>query len=151
MQRRWNPEDCVALHSFTTCPSAQVCHSRPKFVQGSRVHDYCSKTCAKRAPGLISSQPSGPAGKFNIAPHFSTTWSICVDCSKTCAAAPISPPQQSPSNRTSIAKTACLMCGSRMKQPHFHYCSNTCGSDAARKAPFLLEVPEVHETFADSR
>ena len=160
MQRRWNPKGRVALHSFTTCPSAQVCHNRPKYVQGTKIHDYCSKTCAKTrrasGPAGIPLQPPGPTGKFNTSSRFSTTGSPCADCSKTCAAASrlpaISPPQQIQSNaffHTSIAKTACLMCGSRTKQPQFHFCSIACGGNAAKKAPFLLEVPVVHETFAD--
>ncbi|KAA1474713.1 ADP-ribosylation [Dentipellis sp. KUC8613] len=128
------------------------CGKRPKFVDGTRVHNYCGKTCAAAAAA------GTPAAVTNPAPANTSTATggaadLCVACGKrpkyndgvkthdfcgkTCAAKgrPVV------SSLMPIAASAnCMVCGVRPKFREGNKTHDYCGKSCAAKAKPLNVV-----------
>ncbi|KDQ52778.1 hypothetical protein JAAARDRAFT_476269 [Jaapia argillacea MUCL 33604] len=129
------------------------CKSKPKFKDGNKIHDYCSRRCA----GLNSTtQSSGNIGMCigcNAFPRRKEGNVTHDYCSRSCALnsrgkrashglaiqAPTNIPQTRPDH-------ACLWCKKAEKRIG-QFCSLLCDASATRTAPSILEVPADHVTF----
>jgi len=62
------------------------CHSRPKFVDGSRTHNFCGKTCARKGPQIqTSSALPGNCDVCHARPKYFDGTKTHNYCSRTCA------------------------------------------------------------------
>jgi len=98
------------------------CHSRPKYVDGSRTHNFCSKTCARNGQqGQTSSASLGNCHVCHVRPKYSDGTKTHNYCSRTCARA---------ASQGTIASTASPM-------------------TATSQAPCLIEITTSHPKFSE--
>lgn len=98
------------------------CHARPKFVDGSRTHNFCGKTCARKGQqNQTSSALPGNCDVCHMRPKYSDGTRTHNYCSRTCAR---NAPQ-------AITPTASL-------------------TTAASQASYLVEIQTNHAKFAES-
>ncbi|KAI0080964.1 ADP-ribosylation, partial [Panus rudis PR-1116 ss-1] len=149
------------------------CHSRPKFVDGSKTHPFCGRTCAAKAPAAANNcdychtRPKRHDG-IRLHPY----------CSKTCAVNAEAATRQAPLHHSShgicripgcgkpvhrpatgqpskycglahktLAETACIWCRKAPKQGDRHFCGPLCADEARKKGPMIVEIPDDHEVF----
>ncbi|EDQ99281.1 uncharacterized protein LACBIDRAFT_316767 [Laccaria bicolor S238N-H82] len=124
-----------AIRSLGDC---DFCHARPKNVVGDRIHDFCSKTCARSAE-----QKSARLG-------VSTRKATCQ--APGCQAPVYVDKGGQHSNYCSIShkilkETLCLLCLEEPTILKSNFCSWRCKNHAEERGPMLLEVPLGHKTF----
>jgi len=120
--------------------NCDYCHSRPKHVEGAKVHPYCGKTCAAKAKK--SSSTNDDNCEFC---HVKPKWGSHRYCGKTCAGKAHASGGNG-STGSFDPNTACLMCKKAPKQGKRHFCSKECSTLAQGQGPLLLEVPDGHVT-----
>ncbi|KAF8805453.1 ADP-ribosylation, partial [Phlegmacium glaucopus] len=139
----------------STAGNCDFCHNNPKYSDGTRTHDFCSKTCAKsaksanrplqrkpttkangqavcQAPGCQNPPRTGngPGLDYNL--YCSMAHKLLVFCHCW---------------DSRLRETLCLMCLQAPKRSNSHFCSQTCIDDAENEGPMILEVPFGHVTF----
>ncbi|KAH7925824.1 hypothetical protein BV22DRAFT_1010421 [Leucogyrophana mollusca] len=153
-----------------------ACHAKPKYYDGVKTHDYCSKRCAATlqrvngsSKGSVKRSPSKAARAMcdycHKQPKYFDGTNTHSFCTKSCAQKAKKQPGPPPKFVGKIldlistilialqpspapTKNGCLMCGKAVKS-HGHFCSQTCTTKAENGAPMVLEVPAGHKTFTN--
>ncbi|KAH7913780.1 ADP-ribosylation [Hygrophoropsis aurantiaca] len=139
----------------TTANLCDACHAKPKYNDGVKTHNYCSKRCAamlQKASGSgksnVKRSPSKAARAMcdycHKQPKYFDGTTTHSFCGKSCAQKAKAQGGATP-NPVSV-KNGCLMCGKAVKS-HGHFCSQVCTTKAEKAAPMVLEVPPAHKTF----
>ncbi|KAI5120710.1 hypothetical protein M0805_007672 [Coniferiporia weirii] len=122
-----------------------VCKLQPRYNDGTKVHQYCGKTCATKGKPNTGRRSSTPSRKSTT--PGAPAAPIPNGCQKTVYTDPSSGPTSYCSiKHKKLAEDACLMCQKAPKQ-FSHFCSRACAQSAQKTGPCLLEVPEGHSTF----
>ncbi|KAF8808619.1 ADP-ribosylation [Phlegmacium glaucopus] len=126
----------------TTSGNCDFCHNRPKYSDGTKTHDFCSKACAKSANGPLQRKPTtGANGKAVCqAPG-------CQNPPHSLGNGPGLGYEYCSMAHKILGETLCLMCLQAPKMANSHFCSQPCIDDAENKGPMILEVPFGHVTF----
>lgn len=160
--------------STNTGPLCIRCRKKPKFVEGTKIHDFCCKTCAgntkspgsscdfchKRPKYVDSTRTHNYCTKTcaKAARNFKTSQNQALPVISTCKIPGCSNPPQQPANGSTdycspthqtLAQSACLVCHKSPKQTFSQYCTQACATQAARQAPMLLEASANHVSFND--
>ncbi|CAL1717325.1 unnamed protein product [Somion occarium] len=150
----------------------EVCHIRPKFVDGSKTHPYCGRTCASKAtpsPGncefcharpkrfdgtrlhpycskscAINAEAATRQASLHIPPH-----GIChiPGCSKPVYRSNGHASKYCSLAHKSLAENSCIWCRKAPKQGDKHFCGLACSDEARKKGPIIVEIPDDHVTF----
>ncbi|KZT01538.1 ADP-ribosylation [Laetiporus sulphureus 93-53] len=118
-----------------------VCKSRPQFTDGTRKHQFCSRTCASKH------KPATP--QRNTINKNAITNGLCLlpGCNKPAFKSANGTGKYCTNAHKNLGETACLWCFQRPKQGTFHYCSRACAAEAQKHAIVLLEIPEGHAVY----
>ncbi|KAF8808435.1 ADP-ribosylation [Phlegmacium glaucopus] len=116
----------------STAGNCDFCHNRPKYSDGTKTHDFCSKTCANSANRPLQRKPT-------------TRTNVKAICQ---ASGCQNPPQGNGprlaykycSNIRILSETLCLMCFlcDAWAVSYFCECSQPCIDDAENKAVCIL-------------
>ncbi|KAJ7592669.1 hypothetical protein C8J56DRAFT_1127072 [Mycena floridula] len=166
----------VTPPASTTSNLCDNCHLRPKHSDGTKIHAYCSKSCAKQVGTPAVHMLNAVNCDFcHIHPKYHDGRRTHPFCGKACATSAAAsatsggntkgtcqaPGCQKPAfkhpngtvgdyccmSHKTLTETSCLLCHLATKLPNSHFCSQTCIDEAEKKGPMLLEIPPGHVTF----
>ncbi|KAK7682519.1 hypothetical protein QCA50_014319 [Cerrena zonata] len=152
----------------------EVCHVNPKFIDGSKTHPYCGRTCAAAA----SNASSNNCDYCHVRPKRVENGHTHPYCGKSCAISAGAASRQAtlthlPTDNCHIpgcpnkvyksgnghaskycsmvhkstGENACIWCRKAPKQGDNHFCSTACAEEAKKKGPCIVEIPDDHVTF----
>ncbi|KAF8890341.1 hypothetical protein CPB85DRAFT_263149 [Mucidula mucida] len=144
---RYCGRTCGQLATHQTTPEkCDFCHTRPKRWEGTRRHDYCSKTCADKARPQQSAPPSTNA-RPPLANKNASASGVCEysGCSSIVTGGARYCTQH---YQQALQDAPCLLCRAVPKMPKSAFCgSPQCEQAISKSAPCIIEVPSNHPSF----